>query len=151
MGRLLVTEPIAAPPERVWSLATDLSGVAERVTAIEAIEVLTEGPFGVGTRWRETRTMMGRQAIEELEITAVEPGRSYTAEAESCGCRYVSTLTCDAEGEGTLVTWSFEGKPVTTGARVMMTLMAPLNWMMTRQVREALAGDLADLRRAAEA
>lgn len=151
MTRLVVTETIAAPPDQVFALATDLAGAADRVDGIESIELLTEGPFGVGTRWRETRQMFGKPATEEMEVAALEPGRSYTTEAASHGCRYVSGFTCKSDGEGTQASLFFEGHPTTLSARVLMIVMAPLNWLMMRQVRKLLAEDLADLRRAAEA
>lgn len=147
MYGLKVTERIAASPERVFGLATDLAGAPQRVEGIDSVELLTDGPFGVGTRWRETRTMMGKSATEEMWITAFEPDRSYTAEAESCGCHYTSVLTCEPDGEGTLLTFTFDGQPLTLACR----LMAPIGWLMKGQVRKMLAADLADLRRAAEA
>lgn len=151
MKPLTVSQPIAAPPERVFALATDLAGAAERITGIDSVELLSgEGPFGVGTRWRETRTLMGREATEEMWVTAFEPGRSYTAEAESNGCHYVTTLTCASAGDGTLASIRFRGEPTSLGSRVMLTLMAPLTWWMTKMVRRCLEEDLADLRAAAE-
>ncbi len=147
MYGLTITESVAAPPERVFGLATDLAGCAERVAGIDSVEVLTDGPFAIGTRWRETRTMMGKRATEEMWITALEPGRSYTAEAESCGCHYTSVLTCEPDGEGTRLSLTFEGQPLTLTSK----LLSPLGWLMKGQVRSMLAADLADLRRAAEA
>lgn len=147
MYGLTITESVAAPPERVFELATDLAGAAERIAGIDSVELLTDGPFGVGTRWRETRIMMGKSATEEMGITAFEPGRSYTAEAESCGCHYTSVLTCEPDGEGTRLTLTFDGQPLTLTSK----LMAPIGWLMKGQVRKMLAADLANLRRAAEA
>lgn len=151
MKQLVVTETIAAPPDRVFALAIDLAGAADRVGAIESVEVLTEGPFGVGTRWRETRQMFGRPATEEMQVAAFEPGRSYTTEALSHGCRYVSGFRCEPHGDMTQASFFFEGHATTFAARVMMLLMTPLNGMIQKQIRTAFAADLADLRRAAEA
>ena len=145
MGPLVVSETIAAPPERVFALATDLHGAADRLSGIESIEVLTDGGFGVGTRWRETRKMMGKSATEEMWITACDPPRSYTAEAESCGCHYTSTLTFEPSGDETVVTFTFEGRPMTLLAR----LMAPLGTLMAGGLKKMIAEDLADLGRAA--
>lgn len=151
MTRLVVTETIAAPPDWVFALATDLAGAADRIDGIESLEVLTGGAFGVGTRWRETRQMFGKPSTEEMEVTAFEPDRYYTTEAASHGCRYVSRFMCEPIGDSTRASLFFEGHPATLGARVMVILMAPLNWLMRRQVRRLLAEDLAGLRRAAEA
>lgn len=152
MTRLTVTETIAAPPEQVFALATDLAGAADRIGGIESLEVLSDGPFGVGTRWRETRQMFGKASSEEMIVTAFESDRAYTTEATSCGCRYVSGFACGPTADGaTLASRTFEATPITMAARVMTTLMAPLVGRMNRQLQAMLAADLADLRRAAEA
>jgi uncharacterized membrane protein len=134
--------------QRVWDVATDLAGSPEVVRGIDAVEVLTPGPFGVGTRWRETRTMMGRSATEEMTVTAVEPQRSYRVEAASRGAHYVSTFafTPSADG-GTDVTVTFGGRPTSTVARVLGAVTAPLG---RRAVTRALEQDLHDIAAAAE-
>ncbi|MEN0112152.1 MAG: SRPBCC family protein [Planctomycetota bacterium] len=141
---------IAASPDRVFAVATDLAGAADRVRGIDELEVLTEGPFGLGTRWRETRTMMGAQATETMTVTALEPGRSYTTVAESHGCRYTSDLSVAPEGDGARATFAIRGEPTSLRSRVVLALMTPLNGLLARQVRKAFEEDLADLRAAAE-
>ena len=79
MHLLTVTETVAAPAARVFERATDIRSWQDTIDAIDRIEMLAEGPAGVGTRFRETRTMMGKEAREEMEVTAFEPpapGRS---------------------------------------------------------------------------
>jgi uncharacterized protein YndB with AHSA1/START domain len=143
-----ISRHVAAPVQRVWDVATDLAASPEVVRAIDAVEVLTPGPFGVGTRWRETRTMMGRSATEEMTVTAVEPQRSYRVEAASRGAHYVSTFafTPSADG-GTDVTTTFGGRPTSTVARVLGAVAAPLG---RRAVTKALQQDLHDIAAAAE-
>src|SRR3712207_9171600 len=114
-----VRRHVSAPVERVWALATDLEGAPRVVRGIEAVEVLTPGPFGVGTRWRETRGMFGRSATEEMTVTAVEPHRSYSTDASGPGVRDVSTFTfAPAAGGGTDVTAPFGGRPPSAAAAV---------------------------------
>ena len=139
---------VAAPVERVWELATDLAGAPGVVRGIEAVEVLTPGPFGVGTRWRETRRVFGRSATEEMTVTAVEPHRSYTTEASGPGVRYVSgfAFAPTADG-GTEVTATFGAEPTTTVSRVLGTLTAPLG---RRAIAKALEQDVDDIATAAE-
>ena len=143
-----VRRHVAAPVQRVWAVATDLAGSPQVVRAIDAVEVLTPGPFGVGTRWRETRTMMGRSATEEMTVTAAEPQRSFRVEAASRGAHYVSTFafTPSADG-GTDVTTTFGGRPTSTAMRVLGALTAPLG---RRAVTKALEQDLHDIAAAAE-
>ncbi|EYR62021.1 carbon monoxide dehydrogenase [Actinotalea ferrariae CF5-4] len=149
MQQVEVTRHVAAPPERVWALATDLAGAPRVLSGVQRVEVLTPGPFAVGTRWRETRTMFGKEATEEMAVTAVEPQRSYTVEAESSGARYVSTFAFHPSPDGgTAVVLTFGAQATTGVAKVMAVLTGPL---ARRSVEKALRGDLEDLARAAEA
>ena len=69
-----VTRTIDAPPEIVWTLITDIANSPQVISGIDSVTILgsTEG-FGVGTRWRETRTMFGKEATEEMEVSARSP------------------------------------------------------------------------------
>lgn len=148
MREITIHRRVAAPVERVWEVATDLAGAPQNLSQVDAVEMLTSGPFGVGTRWRETRTLYGRSATEELTVTAVDPRRSYAVAAESAGVRYVSTFRfASTAAGGTDVTMTFGGEPLTVGARVLGALMGPL---MRRSVTRQLTADLADLAAAAE-
>jgi hypothetical protein len=118
------------------------------VRGIDAVDVLTPGPFGVGTRWRETRTMMGRSATEEMSVTAVEPLRSYRVESVSRGAHYVSTFAFSSSADGgTEVATTFGGRPTSSTMRVLAAVTAPL---VRRSVAKALEQDLQDIAAAAE-
>lgn len=105
------------------------------------------GAFGLGTRWRETRTMFGKEATEEMEITAYVAPVSYRAEAESHGAHYVSDLTFDDLGDGaTAVTMTFDGRPTT----VVGKLMAPMWWLFRGATRKMIQRDLDDMKAALE-
>lgn len=144
--RIVATCHVDAPPERVFVLATDVARWPELITAIGRVELLTPGPLDVGTRFRESRTMYGREASEEMTVAALEPPRRFVLTAESHGTRYRADHTFEAERGGTRLTLDFEGVPVTLAARLAM----PLGWMLRGSVRRHLEQDLADLKRAAE-
>ena len=48
---------VQARVERVWEVLTD---VAHADQTLSGVELITEGPYRVGTRWRETRRMFGK-------------------------------------------------------------------------------------------
>ena len=120
MTTLLASRDVAAPADKVWSVLIDLDGSPSTISAISSIERLDGGDgFGVGTKWRETRTMFGREATEEMEGTSVDPGRSYTVEADGpVGVRYITTMSVEPTGEGSRVSMKFEAEPTTLLARV---------------------------------
>lgn len=148
MKDVVVSRTAAAPLEVVWGLATDLAAAPDHLSGVEKVEVLTPGGFDVGARWRETRTMFGRAATEEMWVTAVEPVRSYTIEAESNGVHYVSTFLFEPADGGTRITLTFGGRATGTGTRILGALTGPL---ARRGIEKALRGDLDDLAGAAEA
>lgn len=142
MPGITLTKTIAAKPEQVFAVFSDLPRAAERIRAIKRIQMLTPGPVGMGTRWKETRVMFGKEATEEMTITAFEPGRHYRAEAENSGVRYIASFQFIPEGQGTRVEMSFEGKPMT----MMAKLASPLGAMMMGSVKKAMEEDIEDLK-----
>lgn len=138
---------IEAPPARVYEVVTDLENAAERISGIKSMEVLTDGPFGVGTRFRETRVVFGKEATEEMEVVAVTPGEGYELRAESHGHVYKSFVRVRPEGSGSVLSMGFEGHPQGMAARIVGTLMGA---MMRSQTKKMMDQDLADIKRAAE-
>ncbi len=68
-----VSEVVAASPQRVFQAMTDLESAQDWAPDLVKIELLTEGDFGLGTRWNETRRPHGREATEQFEVSAFEP------------------------------------------------------------------------------
>lgn len=130
---------IAASPEAVWRVVSDVRNAAATVPAIRAIEVLAGPPEGIGMRWRETRILFGREATEVMEIAEWNPPRSYLAIAESHGARYRSRVTVTPAASGTRLAFTFESQGVTATARILGALLAPF---MKGAVRKAFRADL---------
>lgn len=145
--QVTTTRRIAAPRERVFSALTDFANGPQRISAIKRCEMLTTGQVGKGTRFRETRVMFGKEATETMEIVEWNPPKSFTLGAESCGCRYRSTISCKAEGDGTIVEMSFAAQPLTFFAK----LFSPLGKLMAKSFRKAFEKDLDDLDRSLRA
>lgn len=142
-----VTTHVAAPPDATFAAFSDIDHAAGRISAIKRVEKLTPGPVGVGTAFKETRVMFGKEATETMTFAEFDPPRGYTFTAESCGCRYITRFGFEPDAGGTRVTAEFGHEPLTFGARVMGVLMG---WMMTRMIRKCFAQDLAELKKAAE-
>lgn len=148
MASLTLTKRIAASIETVFPVATDLAHAAERIRGIAKIELITPGPVGVGTQWRETRKMMGHQSTETLEITAFDPPHGYTIGCDSCGAHIQTTFHFTPVGDETDVTLA-----VSLEARSLFAkLMSPLgNMMFGATMRKCMQDDLDDIKLAAEA
>lgn len=138
---------IDAPVERVWQVFTDIEHADKMLAAIESIELLGAPEFDVGFRWRETRTMFGKQATEEMWVTICEPPRRYEVEAESHGARYLTSYRFEDLGDGrTAVVQSFEGRGVTLLAK----LMTPVSLLFKRSTEKAFREDLEQMKAACE-
>jgi hypothetical protein len=146
MAEFTLKTHIAAPREKVFEAATNLRDAPGRIKGITKMEVLTEGPIGVGTRFRETRMMFKREATEEMEITAFDPPNAYAIGCDSCGCRYHSEFRFTDNNSGTDVELSFQMKPLTFLAKVMGILLRP----MMKMVSKCMVKDLQDLKESIE-
>lgn len=144
--QMTLSTDIAAARESVFGALADLPRWPERISGITRLELLTEGPVRVGTRFRETRVMFGRPATEEMTVAELAPPDRLVLTAANHGtdCRIVHVLT--TAGERTRLTLTFEGLPRTLAAR----LLAPIGMLMKRTVRNQIARDLSDLRRSIE-
>jgi carbon monoxide dehydrogenase subunit G len=141
-------EEIRSDRDSVFTVFTDLEGAVQRIEGIKSIEFLSEEKSGLGVRWRETRVMFGKEATEDMQITALTEPDSYVVEAESHGTHYTSVFSFrDSEAGTTEVTWEFEGRPLSLFAKIM----APLGFLMWGSMRKMLQKDLADLKQSIEA
>lgn len=137
---------VAATPERTFAAATSFPEAATFIRAITRIEMLTQGPVGVGTRFRETRKMFGREATEEFEILEFEPPRRFVMGCENHGCRYRSEFRFTPVSGGTRMEMDFRGEGLTFFTRLMGKLMAPLAKSMMKECSK----DLEDIAKRAE-
>lgn len=148
MASLTVSRDIAADPSEVWSVMVGMDRWVDVVEAIEEVERLDGGhDFGLGTKWRETRTMFGRKATEVMEVTEFEDGAGYSTFAESHGSKYYSAMRVDPNAGGSRLTMTFRGEPQSLLAKV---LDATMGRFFIGATRKALAKDLDDIATAAE-
>ena len=137
---------IEAPPEEVFKLAGDFKHCDSWLSGVTKVEMLTPDPVGKGTRFRETRRAGGREATEEMVVTAFDPPRSYGLQCDSHGTRFNSVLMFEADRGGTIVSMDMQVKPQSFLAR----LMSPLMRIMSGRMQKHLAHDLEDLKFRAE-
>jgi uncharacterized membrane protein len=147
---IVASRAVAASAERVWEIVTDLERSPEVLRSVEHVERLDDRPgFAVGTRWRETRTMFGRQATEEMEVTAAEAPQTYTVVAVNGSTTYTSTVAVEPLGSARCqLRMSFAGTSNSVAGRV---LGATVGRLFSGATRRALEQDLDDIARHAEA
>jgi carbon monoxide dehydrogenase subunit G len=144
-----LTQHVNASPEKVWAVISDIPGSAATLSGVESIQMVSEGPYGEGTRWKETRSMMGRRETVEMWVSQTDPPRSTTVKALQGGADYTSRFTLAERDGGTDLTLTFGAevlKPMVF-SRIMMALFGRIGMSITRK---ALAKDLAEIAAKAE-
>ena len=120
--RFEIDRTIAAPPEKVFRLATDPERFGEWMQGLVRLERATAGPLKSGSRWRETRKVMGSEATEEFEVTALEPPRRFDLYVDG-------TKGSNRKGE---YRFRHRFEPAAGGTRVVMSAeITKLGWMGT--------------------
>lgn len=140
-----VTQHFDAAPDRVYDALTDLEGAAEWMPGLVGIRRLTDGAFGPGTEWDETRKIFGREATERFEVTACERPRHIAlrvdgAKGTSKRGEYLFEYRLEPGGEGTDLTLHGE-------IRDLGAVMGFLGRFMKGPYRKACAKDLEALAR----
>jgi uncharacterized protein YndB with AHSA1/START domain len=146
MATVTVSDYIDAPVDEVFRRFTDVEHGAGLVSGIRRIEMLTTGPVRLGTRWRETREVMGVTDSAEMEITSFERNRTYTITHHKAGMRIETTFWFEPTATGTKVGVEFE---LERGG-VPPGLLTPLGWAIAGQVTRVLSHDLADFKHSIE-
>jgi carbon monoxide dehydrogenase subunit G len=144
-----LTQHIHASPQKVWSVISDIPGSAATLSGIDSIQMLSDGPYGEGTRWKETRTMMGRSETVEMWVAQADPPRSTTVKALQGGADYTSRFSLAERDGGTDLTLTFGADVVkpTALSKISMALFGKIGMSMTRK---ALSKDLAEIAAKAE-
>lgn len=138
---------IQAPLEATFARFANIPQAHETITAILNIEILSGQQVGVGTRWRETRIMFGREATEEMWISQFEPNRRYLIEAESHGAHYFTEFRFSPVGQdATHVEVEFTAKPL----GLLAKMMSPLSGLMAKSLQNCLQQDLMDVKQKLE-
>ena len=144
--RIAIQAEIDAPPDVAFALVADIPAWPRVISGVQSVEMVTPGAVAVGTRFRETREMFGRQATEEMTVAEIEAPLRLVLTAFNHGTAYRAEHLFEAHGGGTKLELAFEGRPVTLLAR----LLAPLGVLFLGTVKRHLEADLADLAREAE-
>lgn len=135
---------ISAPEDRVYGAMTDPTSWHQWMKGLVKVEVLTDLPFREGTRWRETRTLYGREANEVFEVVSLEPGRLFRVAVDG---------TQGTTGKGRFVfDYQLEPKAGSTHVKMSANIEMPGFWaglfgkLMAGTMRKACERDLHSLK-----
>jgi len=152
MSTVAVTRLIEAPVATVWGVFTDLARRRDWLSAVIRIEVLTDGPFGAGTAWRETRRMAdGGEITEEFRVHECVLPERFVVTSPGIGADYRMTysfvpVVSGRHRGGTMVTVVQDGMATAPTGRFLALIFGGL---AAGTAEGALRRDLDDLAAAA--
>jgi hypothetical protein len=138
-----VEQRIDRPRPEVAAFTADPRNDTRWIRALTDVELVTSGPFGVGSQVRRVAAFLGRRMEYVLEVAEHEPGRRLAM--RSVKAPFPMTVVYeweDAGQEATLMRIRTGGQ----GGR-FYKVAGPL---LAASVRRGVAGDLAQLRRVLE-
>jgi hypothetical protein len=147
MSRITITRTVRAPRERTFGVFTDFEHAEENLSGVTKLEVLTDGPVGRGTTFRETRIIFKKEATEELTVTEYDPPESIAIGCTSCGVEYSTVYRFRPVEQGTEAELVMTGRPLTLAAK----LLSPLSALMAGSMKKLIAKDMDELAAVAEA
>ena len=128
------TALIQASPEQVVSVLSNPARAQEWMPAIQRIENISSGLFGLGTQWQETR-MAGKRTMQStIRVVAFEPPTRLGLEVDAKALKGQLAFTLSPKDEGTEVRYEAEMQ----GRGLMRLMTGTINRMMAQEDSDIL-------------
>ncbi|HKV42698.1 MAG TPA: SRPBCC family protein [Blastocatellia bacterium] len=135
MGRLELTRIIDAPIGVVFRTVADISSFSKAIPHIVKIEFLSDIESGIGTRFRETRLVKGKEVSNDLEVTEYAENDRVRLVADSHGTVWDSVFTVKSQRGRTELTLVMDARPY----KLLPKVIYPL---IRRMVEKSIEQDL---------
>ena len=133
------TISVPKAPGEVFPWLLEEDKVPQWTTRLQKYEVLGSGAIARGTRIRQVLTVSGQALDIEIEITRFEPPGFAESRFSTNGMDVETTYALRANGDGTELTQTLDGKANGFKARLLLPVVQP-------KLEEKIAEDLARLR-----
>ena len=128
-GEILIRRPV----DEVFDFVADERNEPRFNPSLRAVEQISPGPIGAGTRFRAETSSMGRTVDLEIEFTEYERPKRLASTTRMSAMDVRGTLTFDPVPEGTLMRWFWELEP-----HGVFKLATPLLPRMGRRQEQAI-------------
>lgn len=100
MSFITIVKMINASTDEVFDTIADIRQYSQAIPHIVNVEFVTSQQSGIGTRFKETRIMAGKEATTELEVTEYQPPERVRMIADSGGTVWDTVFTILQTREG---------------------------------------------------
>ena len=115
---------IRAPVNDIFQTLASVEDFSKAVEGIEKIEFLSDQKYGVGTRFRETRLMNGREATTELEVTELVENENVRIVSDAGGTIWDTIFEVEPTNSGDVaMTMKMDVRPHSFLAKVVTPLI----------------------------
>jgi len=123
MSTITILRTIDAPKEKVFNTIADIRNFSKAVPDIVKVEFVSDSMTGLGTRFKETRIISGREHTQELEVTEYDENNAIRLVTDSNGTVWDSLFSVSDEHGPTQLTLIMEANAYKFMARIMNPLM----------------------------
>jgi hypothetical protein len=136
---------INSTKEKIWSVITDIENSPDVISGIKKVEILAEPEDElVGLKWRETRTIFGKTATEDMWITEAAENKYYKVCAESHGSRYKTNFYISENNGSCILKTEFISEPISLFS---LLLSNAIGFLFKKSTEKALKQDLIDIKK----
>jgi len=143
MRPIIVKRTIKAPIDRVFQTVANIQHFSKAVPRVVRYEILSSVESGVGTRFRETRRMNGKEQVTELEVTEYVQNDHVRMVSDSHGIIWDSLFTVKMEQDQTALTLAMEARAY----KFLSKLIYPL---MYKTIAKAVGRDMDSIKEFSE-
>lgn len=137
MAHFQTTLAVPTSPADTFDYLARFDTTEEWDPGVTEATMVTEEPVALGSRFALQASFLGRTVPLEYEIVEFDPPRRVVLRAENRAVTSVDTITVEADGSGSALTYDAQLRP-----RGVMRLFAPLLDRMFRRIGEQAAAGL---------
>lgn len=135
MAKVTVVRHIHAPVETVFQTVADPRRFSQVISGVTHFEYLSPTTSGLGTRFRQSRVMNGREDPMDFEITEFVDNKRVRILNETHGTIWDSLFTFASSGTSTTLTLRMEAR----SSRLLWRVLLPLLCLV---IKKAVAKDI---------